>query len=226
MAYVFDHRRVQRSGLACELVVSPECLQEFDEDALKRQFARTPYAVSFKVQNTTFVLVTMHVTYGDDSVDRIRELRGIARWMSDWAKRSNKWHHNLIVLGDFNIDRRGDQLWEAFVSTGLTVPEDLHQVRRRLFSKKVNLTARNSMIRLPDLRRQVDCRGCRFHTYDVVPLTSFRTYIETKNLLDANSLFIFGFLTITHFGPSFLSFRISKFPRKHYYPQLRSANNG
>lgn len=126
LAFVFDRRRVQPSGLACELVVPPDWLAEVRKNALRQQFARTPYAVSFRAGNATFILVTLHVDYGDQSADRIPELKGIARWMGEWARRSNRWHQNLIALGDFNIDRRDDALWEAFTSTGLTVPEDLN----------------------------------------------------------------------------------------------------
>ena len=134
MAFVFDNRRVQPSGLACELVVPPEWLSEIAADALQNQFARTPYAVSFRAEDTTFILAALHVNYGDSSTDRVPELKGIARWMSDWANRSNKWHHNLIALGDFNIDREGDLLWQAFTSTGLTVPDDLNRVQRSIFA--------------------------------------------------------------------------------------------
>jgi len=134
MAFVFDNTRVQPSGLACELVVPPEWLSELGADALKNQFVRTPYAVSFRCGETTFILVALHIDYGDSSTDRIPELKGIARWMSDWANRSNRWHHNLIALGDFNIDREGDLLWQTFTSTGLTVPTDLNQVQRSIFA--------------------------------------------------------------------------------------------
>lgn len=47
MAFLFDARRVKSSGLACELVVPPEWLDEVGQDALQEQFARTPYAASF-----------------------------------------------------------------------------------------------------------------------------------------------------------------------------------
>ena len=134
MAFVFDSARLQPSGLACELVVPPEWIDEIEPDALKHQFVRTPYAVSFRRKDATFILVTLHVDYGDSSTDRIPELKGIARWMADWAKRSNKWHHNLLALGDFNIDRQGDAAWSAFTSTGLTVPDDLNLVRRSIFA--------------------------------------------------------------------------------------------
>ncbi len=134
MAFVFDNTRVQPSGLACELVVPPEWLSEIGADALQNQFVRTPYAASFRCGDATFILVTLHIDYGVKSADRIPELKGLARWMSDWANSTSKWHHNLIVLGDFNIDRQGDLLWQAFTSTGLTVPADLNLVRRSIFA--------------------------------------------------------------------------------------------
>jgi len=133
MAFVFDSSRVKPSGLACELVVPPEWLAEIPENALRRQFARTPYAVSFKAGKTTFILVTLHVDYGDSTEDRKDELKAIARWMKAWAKRESKWHHNLLTLGDFNIERRGDDLWEAFTSTGLSVPAELNAVPKSIF---------------------------------------------------------------------------------------------
>jgi endonuclease/exonuclease/phosphatase family metal-dependent hydrolase len=133
MAFVFDSSRVKPSGLACELVVPPEWLTEIPENALRRQFARTPYAVSFKAGKTTFILVTLHVDYGDSTEERREELKAIARWMKAWAKRESKWHHNLLTLGDFNIERRGDDLWEAFTSTGLSVPAELNAVPKSIF---------------------------------------------------------------------------------------------
>ena len=137
MAFVFDRRRVQPSGLAAELVVQPEWLDEIAADALTRQFARTPYAVSFRSGSQTFILATLHVDYGDAS-GRVPELQAIARWMDEWARRLNRWHQNFLVLGDFNIDRRGDALWQAFTSTGLTVPDELHTVRRSIFDVTVD----------------------------------------------------------------------------------------
>lgn len=38
---------------------------------------------------------------------------GIARWMREWANLEMAWSHNLIALGDFNIDRQGDPLWQS-----------------------------------------------------------------------------------------------------------------
>lgn len=136
MAFLFNRERVKPSGLACELVVPKEWLDEIGEHALQQQFARTPYAVSFltNLKQVTFILVTLHVDYKSAGGDREAELNAISRWLKQWARRSNSWHHNLITLGDFNIDRKDDNLWQAFTSTGLHVPEDLNQVKRSIFA--------------------------------------------------------------------------------------------
>jgi endonuclease/exonuclease/phosphatase family metal-dependent hydrolase len=135
MAYLFDTRRVQLSGLACELVLPPEILDEVAPDALNKQFVRTPYAVGFRTGNTTFVLVTLHILYGNKASERIPELRAIARWLADWARRVNAYEQNLIALGDFNIEVRGDLLEKTFVSEGLHIPEGLIRHARSVFDE-------------------------------------------------------------------------------------------
>ena len=134
LAFFFDARRIKLSGLACELVVPEERLNAVGENALTKQFARTPYAVGFRSGDVTFVLVTLHVIYAGKPEDRYPEIKAIADWMFDWAGELNDWQQNLIVLGDFNIDRHGSLIWQAFASTGLTVPSVLDQVPRSIFS--------------------------------------------------------------------------------------------
>jgi endonuclease/exonuclease/phosphatase family metal-dependent hydrolase len=134
LGFLFDRRTVRMSGLAGELVVPVDEFDRIGEDALQRQFARTPYAVAFQAGGETFILVTLHVLWGDSAAERTPELRAIAEWLDDWARDVHAWDHNLIALGDFNIDRRGDERYEAFTSTGLHVPEDLHAVPRTLWA--------------------------------------------------------------------------------------------
>ena len=139
LAFVFDLRRVKPSGLACELVVPEEQIQKrgIGEDALRRQFARTPYAVSFRTQpaGQTFILVTLHVLFGDKPSDRLAELRGIADWLAEWAAEVDEFNQNLMALGDFNIDREGDPNYEAFTSRGLRPPDELDGLSRTIFDK-------------------------------------------------------------------------------------------
>ena len=133
LAYVFDRTRVRPSGLAAELVVPPDVQNVISPDAFQRQFARTPYAVSFRAGDQTFILTTLHVLFGDEA-NRVQELQNIAAWLATWATRTSRFGQNLITLGDFNIDRQGDALWDAFTSTGLTVPAELEAVPRTIFA--------------------------------------------------------------------------------------------
>ena len=137
LAYLFDTQRVRLSGLACELVIPEDLDTPFSTpaNAFQRQFVRTPYAVSFLAGSQTFVLVTLHVIYGTRGEDRREELAAIARWLRAWAEREDDYGHNLICLGDFNIDRADDPQYQAFTSTGLEPADDHAGLPRTIFSK-------------------------------------------------------------------------------------------
>ena len=117
-----------------EIVIPNEWVNDPDK-VLREQFVRSPYAVSFRSGDKTFILVTVHIIYGKKSKDRIKEIHGIARWLNDWASDINAYDQNLIVLGDFNIDARGDILDQTFLSEGLYVPEELQTLSRSIFDE-------------------------------------------------------------------------------------------
>jgi endonuclease/exonuclease/phosphatase family metal-dependent hydrolase len=132
LAFVFDRQRVRPSGLACELVVAAEDAG-IPEPTLQGQFARTPYAVSFAADQAVFTLITLHVIYGQGPADRTAELQQIADWLAEWATQGDAWGTNLIALGDFNIDRRNDPLYQAFhraASTSRPQPRAPHHLRQ------------------------------------------------------------------------------------------------
>ena len=125
LAFIYDKRRVQPSGLAGEIV-----LPATEAGEPTRQFARTPYIVAFQSGGERFALLTAHIDYGDVPEDRLPELEAMAQYVAaeirDRTRAGKAEESNLIVLGDFNIDRRGDNpLFQAFVSTGLIVPAQL-----------------------------------------------------------------------------------------------------
>ncbi len=127
LAYIYDSERVQPSGLVGELVLPAGAAGPVE------QFARTPYAAGFVRDGTEFILTTVHVLWGSSPIDRIGELTAFATWMRGWAERPKDWNRNLLVLGDFNLDRTDDPLYAAFVSTGLWPPAELNDVRRTIF---------------------------------------------------------------------------------------------
>lgn len=130
LAYLYDTRRVTLSGLSGELVLEP---MEGGNPA--EQFDRTPYMVGFRAANEHFTLLTAHIRYGDIPADRIPELTRVAQLTAQEIRdrtRTGSSHEepNLIVLGDFNIDKReGNPLFDAFVETGLWVPEPLQKLK-------------------------------------------------------------------------------------------------
>ncbi len=126
LAFVYDRTRVEPSGLVGEIVLPPAA---GDPSA---QFARTPYAVGFERAGVEFVLTTVHVLWGTGAA-RLPEVVAFAQWMRAWADRRDDWNTNLLVLGDFNLDRVGNPLFEAFVSTGLWPPAELNAVPRTIF---------------------------------------------------------------------------------------------
>jgi endonuclease/exonuclease/phosphatase family metal-dependent hydrolase len=135
IAFVFDIRRARLSGLACELVVPPEELAAAkaskDPEVLREQFARTPYAVAFQTGGITFVLISVHIIYGKSPKERTPEITAVANWLKSMATTLDGYGQNLIVLGDFNIDRREkDANYEALLSTGLKTPPELDDVAR------------------------------------------------------------------------------------------------
>ncbi|MET3206737.1 UNVERIFIED_ORG: hypothetical protein ABID57_003335 [Arthrobacter sp. UYEF1] len=127
IAFLYDSTRVQPSGLVGEIVLPP-----IGEDP-QRQFARTPYTASFARNGVEFTLASVHILWGRSPAERLPEIAAFAQWMHDWAARPNDWNSNLIVLGDFNLDRIGDPLYKAFISTGLWPPAELNTVPRTIF---------------------------------------------------------------------------------------------
>lgn len=128
LAYLYDRRRVSPSGLAGEIVLPPT-----DDGDPQEQFDRTPYIAGFRCGEERFSLLTAHIRYGDVPADRIPELKRIAHYTAteirDHARGEGTEETNLIVLGDFNIDRRqNNPLFDAFVEHGLWVPEALRNV--------------------------------------------------------------------------------------------------
>ncbi|NZA26491.1 endonuclease/exonuclease/phosphatase family protein [Luteimonas sp. SJ-92] len=129
LAYLYDTRRVLPSGLSGEIVLPPA------PAGLPEQFDRTPYIAGFRAGGEHFTLLTAHIRYGELPADRLAELQRFAGHTAHELRArtrsgQSREEPNLLVLGDFNIDKRqGNPLFDAFVETGLWVPEALQAVR-------------------------------------------------------------------------------------------------
>jgi endonuclease/exonuclease/phosphatase family metal-dependent hydrolase len=134
LAYIFDKRRIEPSGLAGEIV-----LPAIDEGDPLQQFDRTPYIVGFQSAQERFALLTAHIKYGQIPEDRLSEIKNLSEFIATEIRdrtQTGGEEKNLIVLGDFNIDDRGeDPLFQAFISTGLMVPSQLLNLKTTYSTK-------------------------------------------------------------------------------------------
>jgi endonuclease/exonuclease/phosphatase family metal-dependent hydrolase len=78
-------------------------------------------------------MISAHIRYGNIPEERIPELTRIANFTADEIRgriASGVEEQNPIVLGDFNIDARGENpLFQAFCSRGLFVPQQLQDLK-------------------------------------------------------------------------------------------------
>lgn len=146
LGYLFDSYRYHLDGLVGEIVIPPEDIH-VGRDRLQQQFAKTPYAVSFRsVQDDSraFVLVTVHIVWGDRPELRPAEANRLAEWIKDWAAAPNVWDPDIFALGDFNADRvinpatgQADPLYRSFVEI-LTIPDKMQAFPRTIFASGKN----------------------------------------------------------------------------------------
>ncbi|NGY05948.1 endonuclease/exonuclease/phosphatase family protein [Solimonas terrae] len=137
MAYLFDRRKVNFTGLAAELVLPKDNGAKTEPV----QMARSPYVAGFRAGWAYLTLVTVHIYYGTGVAVDPRRLAEITAFSKTVAKNAGKLSSapqyepgqpptldNLIMLGDFNIFNRKDVTMEAITSAGFLVPDELQGV--------------------------------------------------------------------------------------------------
>jgi hypothetical protein len=123
LAFLYDTRAVTFNGLAAE-IDAPRA-KEGEEYLAKQSFWRAPYMCSFRSGNFDFIAIAQHARWGKGTKGRERELRALADWIKDHF--GEKWaeDHDLLVGGDFNVPKVGDDLYKALTSQGLKQPRSL-----------------------------------------------------------------------------------------------------
>ncbi|MFQ5858154.1 MAG: endonuclease/exonuclease/phosphatase family protein [Anaerolineae bacterium] len=124
MVFVYDTRKVRFQNIAGEIVLPMSQLVEGE-----KQFARTPFLVSFQSGWFRFMLCTVHVYYGGTSGEklarRIEEIDTIANVLSHRADDESA---NYVILGDFNIVSPEHQTMQALKKHDFIVPDGLSNV--------------------------------------------------------------------------------------------------
>ncbi|MEM7378765.1 MAG: endonuclease/exonuclease/phosphatase family protein [Pseudomonadota bacterium] len=115
-AYLYNTKRVGLSGLAGEIVIWDELIEdvfaEQDPDSREkhlRQLKRTPYVTGFKAGWKSFALVNVHLHPGDDDDDVALRRDEVSLLLAALQrKRAELWNKNLVLTGDFNFYKLRD----------------------------------------------------------------------------------------------------------------------
>lgn len=104
------------------------------DDSL-RQFARTPFLISFQVGWLKLNLCTAHIYFGDNDdplkmEQRRREIELLSESLAKKAKAefNDDGRSFMCVLGDFNIKAHGHPTMAALESSGFEVPDELKKL--------------------------------------------------------------------------------------------------
>ena len=120
LGFIFDKSKVWFKGIAGELVL-PDSMQIVDEGK-KRQFSRTPFMCAFQSGWIKFLFSTVHIYFGKSSGPkykrRVAEVDGVAKFLAKRAKADDR---NHILVGDFNIVKRGSAGYNALEKNGFEI---------------------------------------------------------------------------------------------------------
>lgn len=129
MAFVYDSRKVTFGGLAGEVVL-PEVKVEGETHNLQQQLARTPFMVGFQAGWYRFILVTVHLIYGEGKADppeRVKEAELLSDFLAKRADNETAWSNNMVLLGDFNIFKPTNDTFRK-IAANFYIPQELQSL--------------------------------------------------------------------------------------------------
>lgn len=115
--YIYDKRRVKFSGLAGEIVL----WDEINKQTALSQLKRTPYLTGFKAGWKSFAIINVHLN--PKSSKKAREIRkseieSLALAIEKKIKKKSLWTENLMIMGDFNLYRKDDDMVQILADNG------------------------------------------------------------------------------------------------------------
>lgn len=161
VGFLFDRRAVTFNGLAAE-VDAPRGKTE-TEYLAKQSFWRAPYMCSFRAGNFDFIAIATHARWGESVKGRQAELQLLADWIDNRFTDEFVEDHDLIVMGDFNVPKLGDKLFQALTSRGLQVPDSLLELKagdQVIGGSNLSQNARyDQILHLPSLKKRFTNHG-------------------------------------------------------------------
>ena len=121
IAYIFDTRAVQFTGMAAETDGPRKKNSTTGVYEPKFSWWRKPYMASFKAGSFDFVALSVHIQWGTKA-GRKKELEELAKWVKSYMKDEYRVDRDIILMGDFNIDSFKSELYKAISKYGLRAP--------------------------------------------------------------------------------------------------------
>lgn len=125
--FLYDKRAVTFNGLAAEVDAPRQ--KKATEYLANQSFWRAPYLCSFRAGNFDFLALATHSRWGDSTKGREAELQMLADWIKKRSTAEGLEDTDLIVMGDFNIPKINDRLFNALTSCGLMIPDVLRELK-------------------------------------------------------------------------------------------------
>ncbi|MEP6662374.1 MAG: endonuclease/exonuclease/phosphatase family protein [Verrucomicrobiota bacterium] len=132
MAFVYDSNKISPLEKIGIVTIPPADQANIKIEGVTQEFRgfdRSPFLASFQTGNFTFLLVGVHLYFGDDaekiSIERrCLEAYAVGRWADLRRKSKNAFTPNIITLGDFNLPKvePGNAIYKALTSRGLELP--------------------------------------------------------------------------------------------------------
>jgi len=113
-AFLFNKNCVHFRNMVGEITLGADALID------GKQIARTPFFASFQAGWFRFTLVSVHIIFGKDKTKRTQEISALAKRIQKRAKAEGEVY---VLIGDMNIETRGDDIFKSLTDNGLAVPE-------------------------------------------------------------------------------------------------------
>jgi len=129
--FLYDSGKVQQLEKVGRMSVAPAELRHIKLPGSTAKFAgfdRGPYMAAFRAGRFSFLLLNVHLFFGDDKpaaiARRSLETFAVARWADLRRKSPYAFTRDIIALGDFNLPLidPGDPIYSTLTSRGLQLP--------------------------------------------------------------------------------------------------------
>ena len=144
-AYIFDSKKVTLLEKVGEVAVPPKDHRYIKLPDVTRKFNgfdRNPYLAAFEAGRLRFLLVNVHLYFGDDKrasrERRSLEAYAVSRWGDLRRRDKHRFVDHIIVLGDFNLPKvkPGDLIYTALRKRGLRRPDHTSKVFSNISNDK------------------------------------------------------------------------------------------